>query len=477
MKSPVRTRFAPSPTGFLHVGGVRTALFSWLVARQANGKFLLRIEDTDQRRKVDGAEGHIIESLDWLGIKSDEEKIIRQSERLDVYKKWADKLIKQGRAYADPYSPAEVQAFREQAQANKQPFLYRNHRPDNPPVWDGATALRFLSDPKEYVTNDVVMGKIKTGPEVIDDFILIKSDGYPTYNFSHIVDDIEMGVTHVIRGQEFLASLPNYHNLYQALDEQPPIFATVPHILNEHGNKKLSKRDGAKDILEYRKEGYLPEAMVNFLATLGWNDGTQQEEFSVNELIDKFDLARVQKSGARFDERRLTWLNGVHIRKIPIDKLYKILSDFDKTPGYWPTEAFQPGFDDTYRMHVLGVVQERLKFFAELKELTQFFFVEPEVNPNLISSHKQLKKIEKSHLHKLLKICLDSLGQSDFSTKDLTNQLNNLLEKTGEKPAVLFSLIRIAITQAPSSPALVDTLHVLGKERSINRIKNQVENL
>ncbi|HEX5456107.1 MAG TPA: glutamate--tRNA ligase [Candidatus Saccharimonadales bacterium] len=485
MSSNVRTRFAPSPTGFLHVGGMRTALFAWLVARQGKGQFILRIEDTDQKRKVEGAEEHIIKCLGWLDLVPDEglKNPIRQSERVKdgVYQKWADKLIESGRAYADPYSPDEVQKFREQAQADKKPFLYRNHRPENPPQWKPGLPLRFKSEPKDYVTHDEVMGDIKTGPEVVDDFILIKADGFPTYNFAHIVDDSEMEISHVIRGQEFIASLPNYRNLYEALDIEPPIFATVPHIMNEQGNKKLSKRDGAKDILDYRNEGYLPETMISFLATLGWNDGTEQETFTIDELIDKFSLARVQKSGARFDERRLIWLNGAHIRQLKLDDLYTYVSphndDFIHGAGYWPEAAYKSKYDQAYRKKVLNLVQERLKFFAELPELTGFFFEDLPVNPELISTHKQLKKYDKSELKKYLEKAKASFEGSDFSEADLTDRLNSLLEETGEKPIVLFSLIRIATTQASSSPGLSQTMAVLGKEKCISRINAQISAL
>ncbi len=259
----VRTRFAPSPTGLLHVGGIRTALFAWLVARQGNGQFILRLEDTDQKREVKGTDQHIMDCLMALGLEYDEgpdkkgpHGPYRQSQRLDIYKKWADKLVASGRAYADPYTAEEVQAFRELAQKSKKPFLYRNHRPENPAKWDGSTPLRLKSEPKAYKWHDEVMGDISTGPAVIDDIILMKSDGFPTYNFAHIVDDAEMQISHIIRGQEFLASVPNYLNIYEALDINPPIMATMPHILNEHGNKKLSKRDGAKDLMDYIKESY-----------------------------------------------------------------------------------------------------------------------------------------------------------------------------------------------------------------------------
>ena len=474
--SEIRTRFAPSPTGFMHVGGVRTALFAWLVARQNNGQFVLRIEDTDRARHVESAEQHIIDSLRALGIDYDEGPGIggpfapyRQSERLDSYKRWAQILIDKGRAYADPYTQAEIQTFREQAQAQKLPFLYRNHRPENPPVWDGTMPLRLKSEPKVYTRHDAVMGDLTTGPEVIDDIILIKSDNFPTYNFAHIIDDAEMKITHIIRGQEFLASIPNYLNIYEALDLTPPIMATMPHIMAPDGKKKLGKRDGAKDVLDYIRDGFLPETMLNFISSLGWNDGTEQEIFSVQELIEKFSLDRVLRSGARFDEQRLLWMNGAHIRALSIDDLYS------RTSGYWPAES--ESYDETYNKQVLGLVQERLKFLAELPGLTKFFFVDLPINSELISGNKQLSKLEASELKNLLEKANINLESSDFSAQDLTNKLNELLEVTGQKPGILFSLIRIATTQAPFSPSLADTLAVLGKERSLQRLRSQIERL
>jgi len=474
--SNVRTRFAPSPTGYMHVGGVRTALFAWLVAKQNDGKFVLRFEDTDKKREVEGAKDHIIKSLDCLGITHDEGPDVggpfapyTQSERLDSYNKWAQKLIEQGRAYADPYTPEEVQAFRDQAAAAKKPFLYRNNRPENPPAWDGTKPLRFKSDPKSYSWHDEVMGDLKTGHEVIDDFVLIKSDGYPTYNFAHVIDDYEMQISHIMRGQEFLSSIPNYLNLYEALGITPPIMATLPHILGPEGNKKLSKRDGAKDVLDYVNDGYLPAALVNFIATLGWNDGSEQEIFNLDELIAKFRIDKIQRSGARFDERRLLWLNGHYIRQMNLEDLY---NDVQK---YWPEEALE--YDDEYKKQVLALVQERLKYFAELGELSIFFFIDLPVNPELITQNKQLKKLDQQDIKGLLEQARSSLTDSDFSEVDLTNRLNALLEATGQKPAVLFSLIRIATTQAPASPGLAQTLAVLGKERSLKRLNEQIDSL
>ncbi len=466
---PVRTRFAPSPTGYLHVGGIRTALFAWLVARQAGGEFVLRFEDTDKKREVEGSREHLIKSLHTLGLKHDEGPDIGgqfgpyvQSERLASYHKWAQMLIDAGKAYADPYTPEQVQQFREEAQKAKKPFLYRNHRPTDPPKWDGTMPLRFKSEPKDYQWHDAVMGDMHAGAEAIDDFILIKSDGYPTYNFAHIIDDREMQISHIIRGQEFIASQPNYLNLYEALEFEVPILATVPHILGPDGKKKLSKRDGAKDVLDYFREGYLQEAMLNFIASLGWNDGTEQEIFIAQELIEKFSLDRVQRAGAKFDESRLLWMNGTWIRGLNLGELYERSKDF------WPESSRQAS--DDYKKQVLSLIQERLKYFAEIPQLTDFFFTDLPVDMQLIDGNKQLKKFEHAELKGLLEQAKASLEASDFSAADLAERLNVLLEQTGQKPGVLFSLIRIASTQAPSSPGLAETLAVLGQETSLRRI-------
>lgn len=465
----VRTRFAPSPTGFLHVGNIRTGLFAYLVARHAGGQFILRLEDTDKKREVEGSADHLLKCLEVLGIQYDEGISIggqygpyKQSDRLEIYKAWAQKLIDAGRAYADPYTPEELQAFRDQAKANKQPFLYRNHRPENPPTWDGTQPLRLKSEPKAYTWHDEVMGELSTGLEVIDDIILIKSDGYPTYNFAHIVDDAEMKVTHIIRGQEFISSQPNYLNIYEALNLEHPIFATMPHILAATGGKKLGKRDGAKDVLDYIRDGILPEALTNFIASLGWNDGTEQEIFSKDELIEKFTLDRVQRSGARFDEQRLLWMNGQWIRSLNLDDLYARVTDF------WPQSA--GAADETFKKQVLSLVQDRLKTLADLPMMTEYFFAEPTPNWPMVSDNKQLKKLSDDEITALLRQAAAAFEASEFDAQSLQASLNQLLETTGQKPGVLFSLIRIAVSWAPFSPALNDTMAALGKETVIKRL-------
>ena len=467
----VRTRFAPSPTGYLHVGGVRTALFAWLVAKQAGGQFILRIEDTDRMRHVEESEQHIIDSLKWLGIESDEEPV-RQSERLDIYKKWALKLVGTGRAYADSTSPDQLEKLRQKAKEGKRPFLFRDHRPANPPSWDGSQPLRFKSEPKVYQWHDEVMGELAAGPEAIDDFIIIKSDGYPTYNFAHIVDDHEMNISHVIRSQEFLPSVPRFLNLYEALEIDPPKLATLPYVMNPDGQKKLSKRDGAKDIMDYKREGYLPAALINFLATLGWNDGTEQEIFTASELIKKFDLTRVQKGGARFDEQRLMWMNGHWIRAMSLESLAKSAEKF------WPQEAEHASED--YKKAVLGLEQERLKYLAELANLTGFFFAEPNTE-NVIKLYKEPvdKQLQKNppDYKNFLDTIIEELSGSDFSTKDIQARLNKLLDDLGTKPAVLFPIIRIAVTGSTVSPEIFATLNVLGEKTVLARLKAAVSAL
>lgn len=455
----------------MHVGGIRTALFAYLLARQANGQFVLRLEDTDKAREVAGSAEHIIRCLQVLGLDYDEGPDqaghfgpYKQSDRLEIYQNYARQLIKQGRAYADPYTSEELQALRDQARQSKQAFRYRDHRPKNPAAWDGSTPLRFKSDPKAYNYTDAVMGEITTSPEVIDDFILIKSDGYPTYNFAHIVDDLEMKISHVIRGQEFISSMPNYLNLYDALGVAWPEFAHLPHIMNEQGNKKLGKRDGAKDILDYIAEGYLPETLISFIATLGWNDGTEQEVFTKQELIDKFSLSRVQRSGARFDQKRLTWMNGQFIRSLSLADLT------ERVINFWPKSATdsQPAF----RQQVLQLAQDRLKTLTDLPPLTNYFFAEPSPDLNLIINNKQLKKLSPAELAALLKTAKQKLADLDnWRADNIQLALNNLLESTGQKPAVLFGLIRIAITWSPFSPDLDQSLELIGKNRSVKRLE------
>ena len=470
----VITRFAPSPTGYIHIGNVRSAIYPYLLARQNQGTLILRIEDTDRARYVEGATELIEDTLEWLGINWDEGPIVGgphgpyfQSERMDIYHKWARKLIAAGRAYADPTPPEQIEQYRKQCSEQKIPFLYRNFRPDNTPEWQPGIPLRFKAEPKPYSWHDEVMGDLSTGPEVLDDIILIKKDGYPTYNFAHIVDDYEMGVTYLMRGAEYISSTPNYLAIYEALNIDRPKIVTLPHILAPQGNKKLGKRDGAKSVTEYRNDGILPEAMLNYLACLGWNDGTEQEIYDKDELIKKFSLDRIQSSGARYDETKLLWLNGQWIRKIFDEQGAEAL--YARTDNFWPESAATA--TDEYKVQVLSIIYDRLKTLSDLRTMTDYFFKDPEIDLDMLTNNKFLKKLSESELEDLLKQSIAKLTAIESWDADtLQNTLNKLLADTGKKPAELFSLIRLALSFAPFSPALNLTMEVLGRDIVLARL-------
>ena len=470
------TRFAPSPTGYIHIGNVRSAIYPYLVAHQTGGKMILRIEDTDRERYVEGATELIEDTLKWLGLEWDEGPLVGgpnepyfQSERTEKYIEWAKKLIASGRAYADPTPSEKIDEYRKECNEKKIPFLYRNYRPENPPEWEPGMPIRFKTIPKEYSWHDEVMGDMHTGPEVCDDIILIKRDGYPTYNFAHIVDDAEMGITHVMRGVEYLSSTPNYLALYEALGLDRPKLVSLPHILAPTGNKKLGKRDGAKSVTEYRDDGVLAEAMLNYLACLGWNDGTEQEIYTMDELIEKFSVERIQNSGARYDETKLLWMNGQWIRKIVDEQGVEAL--YDRTANFWPEEA--ASYSDEYKMKVLSIIYDRLKTLSDLREMTKYFFADPDVDVDMIVGNKFIKKMSEAEIEDLLKKVIAKLSSiEDWNADKLQDALNDLLAETGKKPAELFSLVRIAVSFAPFSPALNLTLAVLGKETSLARLNS-----
>jgi glutamyl-tRNA synthetase len=472
----VVTRFAPSPTGFMHVGSVRTALYAWLFARKHGGRFILRIEDTDKVREVEGSIPHIIESLKWLGIEWNEGIDIGgphapylQSDRLALYRTYAEKLIASGHAYPDPYSESEVEAFRNKAIEEKRPFLFRDHRPATIEPWDGTKPLRFRA-PRimRYEWDDLARGHLSAGEEAIDDFILIKSDGYPTYNLAHIVDDIEMGVTHVTRGEEFISSTPKFLSLYEALGVTPPAFVTMPVILGPDGKKKLSKRDGAKDVLDYRNEGYLPEAMMNYLALLGWNPGTEQEFFSPEELTQAFDFTRIQVSGASFDETKLKSINQHWMRKLSIDEFI--------TRG----DLSAP---DTGKLRkIVPLLQERAQTFQEAREmlLGEFscFFTEPTLDQSKLVAREPAERpgMTPEALESLvLPIMALSEDTPIAMIKDALMPLADVEEGKGKggRGAVLWPL-RYALSGQERSPDPFTLIAILGKQEAISRIRKAI---
>jgi glutamyl-tRNA synthetase len=500
----VVTRFAPSPTGFMHVGGVRTALYAWAFAQKHEGIFILRIEDTDKEREVAGSIGHIIESLKWLGINWQEGPDIGgphapyiQSERLQSYRKYAHMLIEKGLAYADPYTQEELEAFRVQADTEKRPFLYRDHRPENPPAWidkDGERKpLRLkITNPKTSVWNDIVRGGLSAGPEALDDFILIKSDGYPTYNFAHIIDDLEMGVTHIFRADEFISSTPKFLTLYDALGltNTRPEFATLPPIMAPDGKKKLGKRDGAKDILAYRNEGYLPEAIVNFLAFIGWNPGDEREIMSPKEIAEAFDVSHVQVAGGKFNEEKLAWTNKEHLALLDNTEFESRLMTYMSEYVDQDTIKTLQTLLQAKHSAILPILRERLTYFGEIKHMLH----EGELSFISNTPHWDTSSTE-------LLICPEKIrknGQGEkahvdtVSTKQILQQVSNIMSSYSgswnkdeikdllwsfaehEGKGIVLWPTRVALSGKEKSPDPFTMMEILDKETVLSRLQNAI---
>ena len=478
---PVVTRFAPSPTGFLHIGAVRTALYAYLYAKQHHGTFILRIEDTDKNREVTGSIQHIMESMHWLGINWDfgpnnpgPHGSCLQSDRLDIYRKYALQLVEKGLAYPDPFTTEEVERFRAEAAAKKEPFLFRKHRPENLGEWDGSQPLRFkVPEIKRYEWDDVVRGKLSAGPEMLDDIIIMKADGFPTYNFAHIIDDLEMGITHVMRGEEFIASTPKFLSLYDALEIPWPIFVTLPPIMGPDGKRKLSKRDGAKDLLEYRTEGYLPEAMINLLALIGWNPGGEQEIFTEKELLERFSLEKIQKSGGAFNEEKLRWINKAHLKELTSDQkteyfINALPKDSKNLPGYSKEVAEK----------LAPIAFERISNQSDITAAAEageyaWAFSEPEYDTALL----QWKNDDsiKAAVPRLIK-AKAILKEADFTSPETVKvALWPYAEEVG-KGEVLWPL-RIALSGQKQSPDPFTLASILGREKSLERIQNACDKI
>ncbi len=474
------TRFAPSPTGFMHVGGVRTALFAYLWARKNNGKFILRIEDTDKEREVAGAIPHIMESLRWLGIdwdygpdKKNPFGSAIQSERLPTYIEAVKKLIAKGLAYPDPYTTEKVEGFRKKATEEKRPFLFRDHRPEILKEWDGKQPLRFrVPNVRRMHWSDAVRGDLEAGEEALDDFILIKSDGYPTYNLAHIVDDMHMGVTHIMRTDEFVSSVPRFLSLYEALEITPPVFVTLPPILREDRTKKLGKRDGAKDSLDYRSEGYLPQAMLNFLALTGWNPGTPEEIFTKEELIERFEISGIQKAGALLNEEKLTWVNKEHIKRLSADEQLSLLRSFMPE-----SIAKLPSYEERI-VRVAPVILERLGYFGELKSMTdagdiRYFFEMPTyAKEELFWKQENDVPTIINRLSKTEEL-LSGLPDGAFGKVEVKAALWAYAEEEG-RGQVLWPL-RYALSGKDKSPDPFQLASILGKNETLKRIQGAIQ--
>jgi len=477
----VVTRFAPSPTGFLHIGGVRTAIYSYLFAKKHGGEFILRIEDTDKKREVAGSIEHIIESLHWLNIdwdygpdKPGSFGSCKQSERLDIYRQYAKNLLEKGMAYPDPYTTQEVEAFKEAAMAEKRPFLFREHRPETFAEWDGNQPLRFkVPEIKRYHWHDGVRGDLEAGEEMLDDFIILKADGFPTYNFAHIVDDYEMGVTHVMRGEEFISSTPKFLSLYDALEIPYPKLVTLPPIMGPDGKKKLSKRDGAKDILDYRADGYLPEAMFNFLALIGWNPGGEQEIFKLNELIELFSIDKIQRGGGAFNIEKLDWMNRQHLQALSEEEWFEYIKN--ALPESL-TKASQYSEDRLQKL--IPTIKERVSNAKEIEAAAEageydFAFSKPEVALTMLTWKNDT---DINQVLPRLSEALAVLKNTEFtSSENIKESLWSLAEKLG-KGELLWPL-RVALTGKEKSPDPFIVAYILGKEETLTRIQNACDKI
>jgi glutamyl-tRNA synthetase len=460
----------------LHVGSVRTALFAWAYAKKYDGNFVLRIEDTDKKRETAGAAEQIMKSLNWLGLEWDEGPDIggsygpyMQSERLSIYKDFAHKLIAKGLAYADPYSERQLEAYRQEAKVKKQPFLFRNHRPTKHITWDGSMPLRFLvPDIKRYEWFDVVRGNLSAPEEALDDFVLIKTDGYPTYNFAHVIDDHLMEISHVMRGEEFLASMPKFLSLHDALGLKWPTFATLPSVLSISGGKKLSKREGAKSLLEYKSEGILPSALLNFLASLGWNDGTNREIYSPNEIVENITLERIQKSGARFDTAKLNWMNWQH---------FKLLSDGDKvkyvqqySPATLILEKFTPRDTTSYFKNAANLAITKAGDVDSFLDQLAIFTKRPDFELSSRNLAQIDKELDGDTALKYVAQAKLVLEKANFSSPEIESVLRESMNLQKAQPRQFLNLIRWRVSGRKVSPNLFDMIALIGRDETIARL-------
>jgi glutamyl-tRNA synthetase len=461
--SEVRTRFAPSPTGDLHIGGARTALFNWLLARHAQGVFILRIEDTDVVRSTQESIQVILDAMTWLGMDWDEGPFY-QTQRISFYQEAAEKLLKEGRAYRCYCTPEELETKREAAlKAGIKPKYDRtclNRKPFPP---GRPSAIRFLSpDEGKTVVEDLIQGQVEFDNAELDDLIILRSDGLPTYNFSVVVDDATMGITHVIRGNDHLNNTPRQLQIYQALGYPIPKFGHVPMILGPD-KKKLSKRHGAQSVMEYQKLGYLPQAVVNYLVRLGWSYG-DQEEFTREELIEKFSLEAAGRSAAAINPGKLDWLNSQYIKKIELDKLVQRVQPFIEGKGYSNIDP------DLLRKAILSL-RERVKTLVEMADLSEFYFCE-EIAYDEKAAGKFLSKETTSMFSQIIA----SLSkESVFGKENVHRLIQQLAETRGEPLVKIAQPIRVALTGRSVSPPIDEVMDVLGKKEVIKRLERAIK--
>ena len=499
--SEVRVRFAPSPTGPLHIGGVRTALYNYLFAQKHGGTFILRIEDTDQTRFVEGAEDYIIDSLKWAGIKIDEGIYeggnygpYRQSDKKEAYRQFADQLVASGDAYYAFDTPEELETLRSEAEKSGNTFIYNASVRDKlnnslslpAEVWKEKLkngehyVIRYKMPSNEDIhCDDLIRGHIVVHSSTLDDKVLYKSDGMPTYHLANIVDDHHMKISHVIRGEEWLPSLPLHVMLYRSFKWNPPLFAHLPLLLKPDGKGKLSKRDGDKmgfpvfplywpygeTAKGYREEGYYSEAFINMLALLGWNPGTEQEIFSMDELIEAFSIERVGKSGSRFDPEKAKWFNHQYLQKRSVGKLAMEFREILRAKGIQC---------DVVRLEeLISMVKERVNFVKEIWDQTDYFFKAPETyDPDVIKKRwKEESPAQMNELKEILKSC------TEFTPSVTETAVKAWIESKGYNLGAVMNAFRLVIVGASRGPHMFDIISWLGREETLSRIDKGISAL
>jgi glutamyl-tRNA synthetase len=456
MAKKPRVRFAPSPTGPLHIGSARTVLFNYLFAKHNKGNFILRIEDTDLERSDKKYERNIIENLEWLGLKWDEGPF-RQSERTAVYQKYIKKLLESQKAFYCDHSQEELEREKEKQIAKKQAPRHICNRKGKAKKG----IIRFRAPQEKIIFNDLIRGRLEFEGKLLGDFSIARDEKTPLYNLGVVIDDAEMKISHVIRGEDHISNTPKQILLYRVLDLPIPEFAHLPLILGPD-RSKLSKRHGAVSVGEYRKDGYLPEAMINFMALLGWNPGTEKEIFSLEELISEFSLEKVHKGGAIFNLQRLDWLNSYYIRQMDLDELT------EKCLLYLPK-----GTNFDYAKKIVALEKERIKKLSEIGKLTKFFFVDRlEYKKELLAwKTMSLKQVKNN-----LKVLEKTLSQvKEFDQESLKSSLMPLTEQHGA--GELLWPLRVALTGEKASPGPFEIMEVLGKERTLKRIKEAIDKI
>ncbi len=498
----VRTRFAPSPTGFVHVGSLRAALFPYLFAKQQGGIFLLRIEDTDQERLVPGAIENILRTLAWAGIVPDEGPVLNngsfsqkgshgpyiQSERLEIYKKHVQTLLDRGAAYYAFDTNEELEAMRHRQEAMKQSPKYEREKMKNQFTLSKEETSRLLANntpsvirlkvpEKGKVTfHDLIRGDIEVNTVEIDDQVLLKSDGFPTYHLAVVVDDYLMEITHVIRGEDWLPSTPKHVLLYQAFGWAVPQFAHMPLLVNKD-RQKLSKRKGDVSVESFRDRGYLPEAFVNFLAFLGWNPGDDREIMSMAELIESFSLEKVQRAAAVFNEEKLDWYNGQYIRSIDTDQLVEKAVPFFVNAGLISYEHKNNSKVLQWLVQVILLVKERLVRLGDLPELTQFVFVDPvDYDAKILVWKKSTPEKTKEILTELASY-LETIPETDWSAQNLTVKVGEWIQEKNYSNGDVLWPMRVALSGKEHSPGPFEIAVVIGKKRVLERLMTGIKKL